>query len=107
MYDYHNHRERYFEHQRRVTADHVIPFLELSGALPPAARVLEIGCAEAGVLAAFLARGARGFGVDLNRGRLAKGREFLGSAIAEGRLELLDMAAADLPLGRASGHSST
>jgi len=69
-HSYHDDRARYFEDQCRVTEEYVIPFLEESGALPGAARVLEIGCAEAGVLKAFLQRGATAVGVDRNAGRL-------------------------------------
>jgi SAM-dependent methyltransferase len=86
---YHDNRQRYFEHQCRVTADHVIPFIEQSGAVPSGARVLEIGCGEAGVLKAFLNLGARAVGVDRNGTRLGRGREFLADAIRDGRLMLL------------------
>jgi SAM-dependent methyltransferase len=88
-YAYHQDKQRYFEHQCRVTADHVIPFIERSGPIPPNARVLEIGCGEAGVLKAFLDRGAHAVGVDRNAARLEKGRELLAGAIAQGRLMLL------------------
>lgn len=88
-YAYHDNKQRYFEHQCRVTADYVIPFIEKSGPLPPNARVLEIGCAEAGVLKAFLERGANAVGVDRNGVRLERGREFLAGAIEQGRLMLL------------------
>ena len=93
---YHDDRARYFEDQCRVTEHYVIPFVEESGALPAAARVLEIGCAEAGVLKAFLARGASAVGVDRNAGRLDRGRGFLADAIHAGRLELLHQDARDL-----------
>lgn len=95
-YAYHDNKERYFEHQYRVTADHVIPFVERSGSLPAGARVLEIGCAEAGVLRAFLERGATAVGVDSSARRLGLGREFLADAVREGRLELLHLDAAAL-----------
>lgn len=95
-YAYHHNKQRYFEHQYRVTADHVIPFVERSGPLPAGARVLEIGCAEAGVLGAFLERGATAVGVDRSGQRLARGREFLADAVRARRLELLEMDAADL-----------
>jgi SAM-dependent methyltransferase len=93
---YHANHTRYFEHQCRVTAEHVIPFVEESGPIPPGARVLEIGCAEAGVLKAFLDRGAVAVGVDRNGSRLTRGKEFLSEAIAEGRLRLLHRDAKEL-----------
>lgn len=88
-YAYHENRQRYFEHQCRVTADYVIPFIEGSGSLLLGARVLEIGCGEAGVLKAFLERGAHAVGVDRNATRLNRGKQLLADAIAEGRLTLL------------------
>jgi SAM-dependent methyltransferase len=95
-HSYHDDRARYFEDQCRVTEEYVIPFLEESGALPGAARVLEIGCAEAGVLKAFLQRGATAVGVDRNAGRLERGRAFLADAVEQGRLTLLHQDAHDL-----------
>jgi len=86
---YHDNKQRYIEHQRRVTAEHVIPFIEKSGAIPSGARVLEIGCGEAGVLKAFLDLGAHAVGVDRNGTRLERGRELFADAIRAGHLELL------------------
>jgi SAM-dependent methyltransferase/putative salt-induced outer membrane protein YdiY len=89
VYAYHQRRERYFDHQYRVTRDHVLPFVELSGPLPADARVLEIGCGEAGVLQAFLERGATAVGVDRSAPRLARGKELLAEHVQAGRLTLL------------------
>lgn len=88
-YAYHQDRTRYFEHQCRVTAEYVIPFIEESGALPADAHVLEVGCGEAGVLEAFLERGATAVGVDRNGTRLERGKQQLAEAIRAGRLQLL------------------
>lgn len=95
-YAYHQQRERYFDHQYRVTREHVLPFVELSGPLPAGARVLEIGCGEAGVLKAFLERGASAVGVDRSGPRLARGRELLAEHVSAGRLELLHQDAQEL-----------
>jgi SAM-dependent methyltransferase len=95
-YAYHDNRVRYFEHQYRVTVDHVIPFVERSGPLPERARVLEIGCAEAGVLKAFIERGALAVGVDRNGPRLERGRQLLADAVEAGQLTLLHEDAQEL-----------
>jgi SAM-dependent methyltransferase len=58
--------------------------------------VLEIGCAEAGVLKAFLERGAQAVGVDRNGKRLERGKAFLAEAVQGGRLTLLHRDAQDL-----------
>lgn len=93
---YHENRLRYFEDQYRVTADHVIPFVEQSGPIERGARVLEIGCAEAGVLKAFLERGAVTVGVDRNQRRLELGKQFLSDAMQTGTLRLLHQDAQEL-----------
>jgi len=93
---YHENRQRYFDDQYRVTTDHVIPFVEQSGPLQPGSRVLEIGCAEAGVLKAFLERGATAVGVDRNRRRLDLGKQFLSDALQAGTLRLLHQDAQEL-----------
>ena len=89
MYQYHEDRKTYFEHQRAVTEEHVLPFIENSWRLPSQASVLEVGCGEAGVLKAFIDRGCRTVGVDLNAKRLQRGRELLADSIRQGRLELI------------------
>jgi SAM-dependent methyltransferase len=88
-YDYHRDRAQYFEHQRRVTREHVIPFIQSAWRIPPAARVLEIGCAEAGVLRAFLDLNCTTVGVDLNRRRLDKGRELLEADVQAGKHQFI------------------
>lgn len=88
-YAYHKNKEEYFEHQRRVTAEHVIPFISDVWTLPARGRVLEIGCAEAGVLKAFIDAGWDAVGVDLNAKRLELGRELLSDPLAAGRLRLV------------------
>lgn len=93
---YHKDRTRYFEDQCRVTEDYLVPFVEADRPLPDNPRVLEIGCAEAGVLLAFLKRGGTAVGVDRNQRRLDKGREFHASAIRDGKIELINIDAAEL-----------
>lgn len=95
-YAYHENRDRYFEHQCRVTEEYVIPFVEQSGPLARDARVLEIGCAEAGVLKAFLDRGSVAVGVDRNLNRLERGKTLLAEPIRSGRLSLLHQDAQEL-----------
>ncbi len=95
-HDYHGNRERYFEHQYRVTAEYVIPFILQSGPLPTHPRVLEIGCGEAGVLKAFLELGATTVGVDLSAARLARGATLLSDAVKSGQATLLNMDAHEL-----------
>ena len=53
MYEFHSDKDRYFDMQYRVTREHILPFLRQYATGKKWNGVLEIGCAEAGVLKAF------------------------------------------------------
>ena len=53
---FHSNKELYFQMQRENAAEYVLPFVEQAMPLRPGMHVLEIGCAEGGVLLAFLDR---------------------------------------------------
>ncbi len=75
--------------QKWVTKEYVIPFVfdqRETGELD----VLEIGCAEAGVLAAFLEAGHRGVGIELSPSRSEKARSYLKAAIDEGKASIIN-----------------
>jgi SAM-dependent methyltransferase len=65
MYEFHSDSDRYFLMQKRVCEEYMIPFIEKTVPLDRDANVLKIGCGTAGVLSAFLERGNKGYGVDL------------------------------------------
>jgi ubiquinone/menaquinone biosynthesis C-methylase UbiE len=54
------------------------------------AKVLEIGCGEAGNLKPFLDRGCKCVGIDLNGGKIQKGKEFFASHPHLSNLELIE-----------------
>ncbi|MEM8549189.1 MAG: methyltransferase domain-containing protein [Verrucomicrobiota bacterium] len=90
MYEFHRDKQRYFEMQRLVTQHYVIPFLEgdvdLSGQLD----VLEIGCAEAGVLSVFIERGDRCTGVELDEKRYQQCLALLSKEITSGQARIIN-----------------
>ena len=57
MYEFHKDKDRYFDMQYRVTKDYILPMLQQHAPGKKWSRVLEIGCAEAGVLKCFLEEG--------------------------------------------------
>ena len=65
MYAFHQDKDRYFDIQYRVTKDFIIPFIREKFPDKQFGRVLEIGCAEAGVLKAFLEEGSFCTGIEL------------------------------------------
>lgn len=90
MYGFHTDKERYFDMQYRVTKDHILPFIKKHAPGKKWNRVLEIGCAEAGVLKAFLEEGAFCTGIELSEGRLQSAYKFHHTALAEGRIEFVN-----------------
>ncbi len=52
--------------------------------------VLEVGCGEAGVLMAFLQRGASGVGVDLEEERIEDAKSYLNRFIKNERAQIIN-----------------
>jgi SAM-dependent methyltransferase len=86
---FHSNKEYYFQMQRQNAAEFVIPFIAEKFALTPGMRVLEIGCAEGGVLLAFVEQGMEGVGVELSDYRAKLAEQFLQGPIAEGKARII------------------
>jgi len=66
----------YWGYQYRLAAEAIIPFLTENSAFKTNDRVMEIGCAEGGVLAAFVEKGAiNATGTDIVASRLESGKQ--------------------------------
>ena len=89
MFDFHSNEDWYFQIQERNCNEYVIPFIETFTPLREGLCVLEIGCGEAGVLKAFLERGCKGLGVELEQSRLVNSRKRMSSYIDSGQLTLI------------------
>jgi len=89
MYDFHKDKSKYFSWQYEIARDYVIPFVEADRKLLPDSKVLEIGCAEAGVLMAFVEQGYDCVGIELSEGRAALARKFLADSIRSGQTQIL------------------
>jgi len=90
MYEFHSDRKWYFLMQKMVCEENIIPFIEKVYSFNQESAVLEIGCGTAGVLSAFLERGNKGVGVDLNGNSLDYAREQLAEYITSNQLELIN-----------------
>ncbi len=90
MYTFHQDKDRYFDIQYQVTKDYIIPFIRHHAPALRFERVLEIGCAEAGVLKAFLEEGAFCTGIELSSYRIQHAEAFHAEAMAEGRIEFIN-----------------
>lgn len=89
MFEFHKEKETYFHFQKENAAKWVIPFIEKSIPVNAGMNVLEIGCAEGGVLKAFLDRGCRGIGVELSPSRAELARHFLQEEIERQSLQII------------------
>ena len=90
MYEFHGDKERYFDIQYRVTKEYILPFINNIVPGKKWDRVLEIGCAEAGVLKCFLEEGSFCTGIELSADRLENAEKFHTLALKEGRIEFIN-----------------
>ncbi len=86
--EFYGNKEWYFEMQKRTASDYIIPFL--GSHLKKNAKVCEIGCAEAGVLKAFLDEGHSCVGIELSNPRLQLAKKYLKLEEEEGRIQLFN-----------------
>ncbi len=72
-FDFHHDQQRYWRMQYRCAQEYIIPFLENTCNIDLLGKsVLEIGCGEGGVIAAFYDHGCRAVGMDISEARLQK-----------------------------------
>ncbi len=78
-----DHDRYYWNFQRAVARNQLLPFLQRAGVDWRRGRVVELGCAEGGVALEFAAAGASVLGLDLDAARVAVGRELAAEAGVE------------------------
>ncbi len=89
MYDFHQDTQTYFDFQYLNSKNYIIPFV-LEGRLAgKKLNVLEIGCAEAGVLKAFVELGHQCTGIELFDNRLEFARTMMKDAMDQGRIRFI------------------
>ena len=89
MFEFHKNRKQYFDMQVDNAVKYVIPFIEQKKKLLPGMQILEIGCGEGGVLKAFIDKGCKGVGVELEEIRLVDAREWLKDDLAAGHIKFI------------------
>ncbi len=104
MFEFHTNKQTYFNWQYYISRDYVLPFatqhLDKSHKLD----ILEIGCAEAGVLKAFTDLGHQCMGIELESSRLENAQFFMKEAIDKGLLRLLNKNIYDIDVAKDIGH---
>ncbi len=104
MFDFHSDKSTYFKYQYYTAKDYIIPFLEQTFELEPSLKVLEIGCAEAGVLKAFLERGHQCVGIELMEARVKLAEEFLKDEVENDSVRFIAKNIYDIDIENDIGH---
>ncbi|MDP4686262.1 MAG: class I SAM-dependent methyltransferase, partial [Salibacteraceae bacterium] len=89
-FEFHKDKERYFNMQYETTKQFILPIIEKHAKLNSDYRVLEIGCAEAGVLKAFTDFNCTCLGVELASNRLETARYFMKNEMDKGLISFMD-----------------
>lgn len=104
MFDFHSDKSTYFNYQYRTAKEYIIPFLKDSFELKPDLKVLEIGCAEAGVLKAFLENGHQCVGIELMETRVKLAEQFLEEEVKAGDVRFIAKNIYDIDIEKDIGH---
>lgn len=78
-----------FDQQVENSENYVLPFIEGTHTINAATRVMEVGCAEGGVLLPFLQSGCHCVGVDLAEARVEQAKAFLQEYVTNGQATLI------------------
>lgn len=95
-FDFHKDKQTYIKYQHENALKYVIPFIERELPLVEGMEVMEIGCAEGGVLKAFIEKGCKGTGVELMPARFEMASELLKDEISAGKAEIIQKNIYDL-----------
>lgn len=88
-FDFHHNKPEYFNQQYLNSRNYVLPFIEETLKIEPSMRILEIGCAEGGVLKAFTERGCVCTGVELSPSKIATAQDFMKDEIEVGLINFI------------------
>lgn len=88
-FDFHHNKPRYFEHQYKNSKYHILPFISQQKTIHSGMRILEIGCAEGGVLKAFTDLGCICTGVELSSSKIDNAQLFMVNEINNGLINFI------------------
>ena len=89
-FEFHKDKQTYIKYQRENAEQYVIPFIEKTLPLKAGMHIMEIGCAEGGVLQAFVNRDCYGVGVELSTSRQKIAQELLADEIKAGKAKIIN-----------------
>ncbi len=103
MFDFHKDKAVYFTIQYKTCKEYVLPFIESAMDISKPIKVLEIGCAEAGVLKAFTEKGHTCVGVELSESRVKLAEQFMADEVKNGSARFISKNIFDLDLKKDIG----
>jgi SAM-dependent methyltransferase len=89
MFGFHKNKEQYFNIQYQVSKEHIIPFLAPFYDFEKKIKVLEVGCAEAGILKPFIEKGHNCTGIEISSSKLETAKKFLKNEIKNGEVSFI------------------
>lgn len=89
MFEFHKDKQRYFEIQYLISKNSIIPFVGQTIDMKQKLNVLEIGCAEAGVLKAFTELGHKCTGIELSPSRIETAKTFFTEEIKNEQINFI------------------
>jgi len=89
MFEFHKDKQRYFNMQYQNSKEFIVPFIINNGGLDKPGKILEIGCAEAGVLKAFTELGHICTGIELQENRVALAKQFMKEEYEKGQISFI------------------
>ncbi|MEQ9310775.1 MAG: class I SAM-dependent methyltransferase [Balneolaceae bacterium] len=104
MFEFHTDKSTYFNFQYGTSKEYIIPFLEETYELNPDHKVLEIGCAEAGVLKAFTERGHCCVGIELSANRVKLAEQFMAEEVKAKKVRFITKDIYDIDIKNDIGH---
>lgn len=104
MFEFHNDMVKYFDMQYKTSAEFIIPFIKNHVDLSKKLNVLEIGCAEAGVLKAFTELGHNCVGIELMQSRVDLATQFMAEEIKNNQIRFITKNIYDIDVEKDIGH---
>ena len=103
MLEFHKDKERYFNMQYQTSKLYIYPFVASCIDFSRSLDVLELGCAEAGVLKAFIEEGHNCTGIELSEKRIDLAKQFLADEFKNNKIRFSSSNLYDLIPGE-DGH---
>ena len=104
MFEFHSDMVKYFDMQYKTSAEFIIPFIKEHIDLNEPLKVLEIGCAEAGVLKAFTELGHTCVGIELVQSRIDLAVQFMEKELKEEKIKFITRNIYDIDVQKDIGH---